>query len=721
MLEFLLASGELLELFQSVSYWTVIGLKVAIGLGLVIFVHELGHFLVAKWCGVKCEKFYVGFDVPIKLGWGRWGIRLPAALWRKQWGETEYGVGIIPLGGYVKMLGQDDNPAKAADERRRSQVATDGSSGDDDSGEYKLDPRSYLAKSVPQRMAIISAGVIMNIIFAFIFAMIAYGIGLPYVQNVVGSIIPGDAAWKMGLRPGDRIVSIRGSEVRRFDDIREMIILDDAHEGISLVIRRGDQEIPLTLHPDTSRTLTRIGVASASTTSLVTGAPNDRCTVKGTPADATGKFRAGDLIVKIDGEQIDNFRDLNRVQFLKADRPLTYTVRRLAKGSRVDELGHSPGDGEEVTIEVAPLARRRLGIVMQAGPIIAIQKGSPAEKAGLRLGDRLLTIDGRSMSEIDPLKLPDFVAQLAQSKEQVSVTVSREGDLQPVSLQIGLDRTATWYERVQSTKQPISTSVLGVAYTVRNVVDQIVQDGPAEKSKANIQSGDEIVQASIIPAEGNERQERERSRFGLADDPVKFDEASNWPFFELARLQVATPESKVKLTVRRNNVTHDVVLMPYEPAGDFEPERGLVLNSLRNVQRATTIGQAANWAAARTGSAMTAVVKFLKRIKDKPDTARGMAGPIGIIQIAGHFAGEGLPELLIFLTLISANLAVVNFLPIPVLDGGHMIFLAAEGIRGKPVSEKILVPLTWVGLFLILGLVIWTTSLDLQIIPRFLD
>ena len=71
--------------------------------------HELGHFLVAKWCGVKCEKFYVGFDVPIKI----LGLQLPSKLFHFQWGETEYGVGIIPLGGYVKMLGQDDDPRAA--------------------------------------------------------------------------------------------------------------------------------------------------------------------------------------------------------------------------------------------------------------------------------------------------------------------------------------------------------------------------------------------------------------------------------------------------------------------------------------------------------------------------------------------------------------------------------------------------------------------------------
>lgn len=88
----------------SLESWVSVVL-IVLGLGLVIFVHELGHFVVAKLCGVKCDKFYIGFDVPIKLRIGRLRIQLPATLWKRRWGETEYGVGIIPLGGYVKMLG----------------------------------------------------------------------------------------------------------------------------------------------------------------------------------------------------------------------------------------------------------------------------------------------------------------------------------------------------------------------------------------------------------------------------------------------------------------------------------------------------------------------------------------------------------------------------------------------------------------------------------------
>ena len=143
-------------------WWMGVILYGAIVFGVVVFVHELGHFLVAKACGVKVEKFMIGFDIG--------GYKIS-----RRWGETVYGIGILPLGGYVKMFGQDDDPAHIAEQMQKSQVAP--SSGDavpktGPNGEtYYIDRRSYLAKSVPQRMAIISAGVIMNVIFAFIFAV----------------------------------------------------------------------------------------------------------------------------------------------------------------------------------------------------------------------------------------------------------------------------------------------------------------------------------------------------------------------------------------------------------------------------------------------------------------------------------------------------------------------------------------------------------------------
>ena len=93
--------------YLEASGW-IAALEVAVGLGLVIFVHELGHFAVAKLCGVKCEKFYLGFDI------GGW------KLLKFRRGETEYGIGVLPLGGYVKMLGQEDNPSRLREEIDRA-------------------------------------------------------------------------------------------------------------------------------------------------------------------------------------------------------------------------------------------------------------------------------------------------------------------------------------------------------------------------------------------------------------------------------------------------------------------------------------------------------------------------------------------------------------------------------------------------------------------------
>jgi regulator of sigma E protease len=134
------AEPTLIEKWSGYAYNAML---VVLGIGFVIFVHELGHFLAAKSFGVQCDKFYVGFDPPIKIG----PIRLPSKLFHFQWGETEYGIGIIPLGGYVKMLGQDDDPRNAVKESERSRDSNS-QEADASEGTSKINPRSFLAKSV---------------------------------------------------------------------------------------------------------------------------------------------------------------------------------------------------------------------------------------------------------------------------------------------------------------------------------------------------------------------------------------------------------------------------------------------------------------------------------------------------------------------------------------------------------------------------------------------
>src|SRR6185369_10183461 len=137
--------------------------------------------------------------------------------------------------GYVKMLGQDDNPYKQEAEFDRARGVEASAEGEASGGAVpsaasaatvtdtaapassRWDPRSYLAKSVPQRMAIISAGVIMNVILAFVLSSIAYRLGVPYLQPVVGHVMPGGSAWQHDLPVGARITSIAGVENPRWD------------------------------------------------------------------------------------------------------------------------------------------------------------------------------------------------------------------------------------------------------------------------------------------------------------------------------------------------------------------------------------------------------------------------------------------------------------------------------------------------------------------------
>jgi len=156
------------------------GLKVAVGLGVVIFIHELGHFVAAKLCDVHVETFSIGFGPPF-LG-----------LCAFKRGETTYKLAWFPLGGYVKMLGEGETEEGSED-----------------------DPRSFKNKPVWQRMVIISAGVAMNVLLAvacFIFVYMTHGVNQR--RGVIGHVEPGGAAWKKGLTPGTYIAKINGKRTR---------------------------------------------------------------------------------------------------------------------------------------------------------------------------------------------------------------------------------------------------------------------------------------------------------------------------------------------------------------------------------------------------------------------------------------------------------------------------------------------------------------------------
>lgn len=671
--------------------WLWVIFQVAAGLGFVIFVHELGHFAVAKWCGVQCDKFFIGFDI--------FGLKL----WSKKIGETEYGIGIVPLGGYVKMLGQDDNPANVARELERARQAQE--SGDAASSGYVLNPRSYIAKSVPQRMAIISAGVIMNVIFAFIFATIAYCLGVKYEPCVVSGVVPGSPAWQAGLAPGDEIVQIDNIRKPRFLDLKYGVSLGDLESGVPMVIKTpADKEFDLTLKPVQKKEggLPTIGVLMPNSLKIYDVLPN-------TPAAlAKPAFEGGDQLLAVNGEPLTNYTQLLAVLARDPEKPLKLKVQRAGK-----EENAPP---QELEIEVGANPMKRLGLVMKIGAITGVQDGSPAAEAGLKPADFIVQINGEAIG--DPETLPDRLRKLALAGESVTLTVQRaapQGRSETHDITV-VPRVPISIESPMP-GGPISAPALGIAYRILNRVHAVEPGSPAEKAK--LVSGDVILSARLLLTD-EMKKDLTSKQIAEREKPIEFGENShNWPGF-VQGLQRLAPKIEIELTVQggENAPERKVTLCPADSTEWFNPERGWWLEPMQRIRKADSFTDAIALGGRETKESLLMVYRFVQKLGEGQIPMTALGGPGTIAQAAGYAAFDGPATLLIFLTMLSANLAVVNFLPIPILDGGHMVFLILEGIMRRPVNERIVVALTTLGFACIVGLMLFVIALDLGIISR---
>jgi regulator of sigma E protease len=201
-------------------------------LTVVVFIHELGHFLVARWCGVAVKVFSIGFGPEIFGFYDRHGTR-----WRVSW---------IPLGGYVKFI-DDENVASAAGRKAFEALPEE---------ERK---RSFQGKSLAQRAAIVAAGPIANFVLAIIiFAAIFSIFGERITAAKVDAVAPGSVAERAGFEPGDRIVSIDGSEIGSFSDMQRIVATSPDRE-LHFVVDRGGANVELTATPERKEITDRFG------------------------------------------------------------------------------------------------------------------------------------------------------------------------------------------------------------------------------------------------------------------------------------------------------------------------------------------------------------------------------------------------------------------------------------------------------------------------------
>ncbi|MFO0945252.1 MAG: RIP metalloprotease RseP [Planctomycetota bacterium] len=640
-------------------------LAILISLGLVIFVHELGHFLVARWAGVLVERFSIGFG-PVLLSFRR--------------GETEYALSAIPLGGYVKMLGQTDTP--------EVEEQTD-------------DERSYQNKSVGARMAIISAGVVMNLIFGFFCFMIAYWLGVPYRPAIVGETIPAKPAWTAGIQPGDHIVGINGTASDEYETLLTEVALTRPPNGrIELDVEREGKRIHFELTPVQDRMKPVIGLGPSKSLTLY---PTDPVS-PGTPAArANPPFEGGDKITAVDGVPVSSHAEFSQRMFNKQREAVTLTVERKGKQG-------ATGSSQEIRLE--PNFIRTVGLEMQMGKVVGVQDNSPAalatdpegKPAPILPTDTIVAVDGER--DIDPMRLPDRIAEKAGQK--VELTLLRQGTEQKeIKLHVVPRDVQTWAGFFEAAilegDTPLTIPSLGVAYEVLPTVRKVIPESPAAKAAVALKP-DDVIKSVEYTVELNQKV-----------DTVKVDvKEETWPSLFWS-LQFPVVKSVTFTAERAGQAEPVVVTLTPQPDNTWPLRiRGLGFQDELRDRKESSLWDAAVLGMHRTKESVLNLYLFLRGLLLTTLSFKNLAGPITIAQVAYHLAAEDIPLLILFLGSLSINLAVVNFLPIPILDGGHMALLTYELITRRKPTERMVLAANYLGLCLILGLMVVVFGLDIM-------
>jgi regulator of sigma E protease len=456
-------------------------LATIIVLGVLIFVHELGHFVTAKMVDIEVPRFSIGLG-PKAFGFKR--------------GETEYVISWLPLGGYVKMAGMEEMEAIEGGSTKKPVITGAGTAEDlgiEVEDKRVAGPRDFESKSLPARALVISAGVIMNLLFAII------------VFTIIAMV------W--GVR---------------------------------------------------------------STPEAVIGGVQEESLPNG--AEALATIPSGTRIVSVGRENIDDFRDLEVAIGQSGGGPIEFRFENFAP----------------LTIQLPTKSKGRDSVMAALEPMYPIPtvvgrtvKGSAAEKAGLKEGDKIITAAGQRADNWQ-----QFVQQIERHPGQaIPMQVERDG-------------------------QQLSLTITPEAKKLRN----------------NMSYG----------------------RVGISPARVNIDE-------------------------------------PRQRAGLF----GGVAYGVK-----------------QTWDMIAVTIGFLWDLITGQASARNLGGPIMIGQLSGEVARLGLEAFLGFMALFSINLAVLNLLPIPVLDGGHLMFLTVEALRGKPLSLESRMRLSQVGFVIVMAIMVWALAND---------
>ncbi len=658
--------GLLLSAGPAVDTSSIRGLLgVVLGVGALIFVHELGHFLAAKWAGVKVEVFSLGFGRRL-VGFRR--------------GETDYRISLLPLGGYVRMLGQAD---------------------DDPNAPLTEDSRDFRNKSAGKRFVILVAGVVMNLVFAAFAFILAFGLGIEFTAPEVGAIEPGSPAARADLHVGDVVLEIDGSPVLGFQDLQTLVALSS--DAIDLTVLRDGQRVTTTVTPLRGETdsYAQIGVRPAFVIGQVApDSPLAGRVHEATPARSDRLLNVSPIDSKVAPATPMTEREIARA-IEKARGKVAITVERTT----YDAIG-APQARELLPLEVEVPQKPEYSLGLELPDqawVRAVHPDTPAARAGVEVGDRIVALG--TVDEVTQTNLRESVQEVGarQGQTPVRLVVERPtegGATERVELQVSLELQNPRQleaalggvegdaERLEVSKA-VGRWLIGVEYRADVVGDTTqlpLADEDAEP--VTLQPGDRLVSVWLDDS----------LLIWRGEQPVIGP--------DLLRTVLRAREGKpLKLSwiPRGASKAREAVVAPRKTDETYG-ELG-VAASYREVTIARGPLQAVALGMHQTGIQTQRIFMMLRSFLTGDVSPRELGGPIQIVSVAYTVATKDtFAKLMHLLAILSVNLAVINILPIPVLDGGHIFFLALEKLKGRPVSNDVLAYAQWVGLFLILGL-----------------
>lgn len=522
-------------------------------LGALIFFHELGHYLAARLVGVRVIRFSIGFG-PRLVGFRR--------------GDTDYCISAFPLGGYVKFYGDDPDDLPNPEEALKG----------------------FLSTTLPRKVFIVVAGPFFNLLLPFVVFFTMHALQNTLVPSVLGDMERSGPAYQAGLRPGDRVLAIDGKPIKYW---WELLARVSASPGRPLVfdVERAGQTLRFTVIPK--------------------------------PVE------------------IASFREIGLVE----------TVGR---------------------IEVVPDTSR---------PVVAVRPGSAAWRAGIRDYDAILAADGK-----DVFYFEEVLAALKEAeKRPVSLTVA----------QTPVDEAQELGERRDVTIGPLAPGEPLGLEDASMVVADVTAASPA--GRAGLKPGDRVL-------------------------ALNGQSVSDWAFllFALAR----DPGGSHVLTVQRGSQTLDISVnlqnprwVPGAAVPKFESLGASVRQAVlppEEIPNDSRIRYGLYQGFAKTKEAFVVTVAGLIGIISGRVSPRELGGPLMIYDVAAKAGARGLEAFFGAFAWLSMGLGILNLVPIPVLDGGHLVLFGIEAVRRKPLNKRTRERITMAGVVVLLALMAFVFANDIE-------